>query len=289
MVLVLQSSAVEPVSQHKLDWYEEWVTEYPNDAPPEDFILDPVELKKVQAQERLKEERRRERIRQDPEILPYLKALFWRLHRHPKNNGAGGVQSILEAMTLRPELKEEDVADITAEVDRILLMPFSGNPADRDNYLPPVWAQEIARRFPTKSNIERCCRIITRSDSIDWYFPKMMMLKVLTEIGGDTEKPLAVATQEWIEAKAVGSLEGGYPHRNAIDAKKQVEAMCARLEKLRSPDADEKPTSAQIEPSRIQSTPVEEMPSTIWHPLWFAAVLLILPVLLHLLRKKRNS
>ncbi len=177
----------------KMQWYDNWVTQYPDDAPPESWIEDPVELKRVLGKVAAIQEERRQAIRKDPEILPYLKAIFWLHHSSPENNGTGGVKSILEAMTLKPELTEADVADITAEFDRILATPFKGSDGDSHNYLLTFYAETIIRRFPTKANVARCVRIIQRSEDINWRFPKMWALKVLAEIG--TEDTFGVAQQ----------------------------------------------------------------------------------------------
>lgn len=285
------SMAAPSVDQKKLLWYDSWVTQFPNDSPPAMSIDDPVELKKAVNEMAAAAEDRRQRIKRDPGILPYLKALFWMHHRHPENNSAGGVKSLLEAMTLVPDLVEADVTDITAEVERQLAEPFSGYDGDKDNYLLKFWMPTLAVHFPSVENIERCARIIGRSDTIRWRFPKLIGLQVLSRIGTAEWLPLAEQTEQWMERMSIGAPEGDFPQVQAAEAKQLVEAMRARL-------AAAPPDKPEVSPPAAKSPPTPENPpldSPIvsqppghsgLNPFWFALGLLLLPVIFLLQRKK---
>ncbi len=271
----------------KLQWYDRWVTQYPNDSPPDLETQDPEELKLIDAGIAAEQERIAS-IRKDPEILPYLKAIFWLHHRAPDNNATGGVKSILEAMILKPELTEADVADITAEFDRILATPFSGNYGDSHNYLLAYYAGTIIRRFPTPANEERCVKIIERSDSINWRFPKLWTLRVLAEIGSKDTLPVAERTLKWMEEKAVNTLKGGVAEEGAMESRKLVESMRKRLSEDRSPsmtrpNPDPPASSKSLDPTGGAA------PNPISNPVMILALLSALPVLLLLLRKKAKS
>ncbi len=289
------------IDQKKLLWYDDWVTQYPNDSPPGLSIEDPVELKRVRAEMAKQEEERKARIRTDQEILPYLKALFWMHHRHPDNNGAGGVRSLLEAMTLVTGLLESDVADIAAEVDLRIAEPFQGFSSDRRNYLLQMWMPTLAAHFPTRENIDRCVRIMRKSDSIDWYYPKVIGLQIISKIGTADHLECAEQTWQWLEKQRMPLLKGDFTLRYADEAKLLVEAMRVRLATKRlsgnqdvtslSGEANtfvEAPDSPQILSSPVPEAPSEthrSRPPTI-NPLWFALCLLLLPAVFLLVRHK---
>ncbi len=288
----LSAAVAAGLDPRKLQWYDGWVTQYPNDAPPEAFIDDPVELKRVRGDMENAKEESRQAIRKDAEILPYLKALFWLHHRAPENNGTGGVKSILEAMTLKAQLSEADVADIAAEVDRILALPFSGRDGDRNNYLLSFYAETIIRRFPSKINLDRCVKIVNVSDNSDWFSSKAWTLKVLTEVGTADTVESAEQALQWFEAR-----RSIYTETRVNAAKRQVEAMRRRLgstvptmnfdggsSRIKVNDA----VSTANPPPATETPPVPSLSSqnTRLNPLWIALGLLPLPVIFLLLRKK---
>jgi hypothetical protein len=279
----LSAATAAGLDARKLQWYDSWVTQYPNDSPPDLNTEDPEELNLIR-EGLAAEEERREAIRRDPGILPYLKALFWLHHRAPDNNATGGVKSILEAMTMKPELNEADVADITAEVDRILATPFTGRDGDSHNYLLSFYAETIIRRFPSQANVDRCVKIIERSESIDWRFPKFWVLRVLTEIGGHERLPLAQATHDWLDARRSKYFSDDFSHTQANEAKQLIAAMRLRLAGSTTTAAI--PQSVSKTNSASGSFPIG------LNPIWVITGLAILAVLVPLLRRtagKKNS
>lgn len=289
------------IDQKKLRWYESWVILEANDAPPRAFLEDPEEIRKAEAEIESAEEKRRQRIRQDKDrdMLPYLKALFWKHYQHPEGGGAaGGVPSIMEALTLCPNVMEADVAGITDEVERLIRLPFHGHGMDKENFLLSSWMMSIALRFPAPENIDRCVRIIRRSDKADWGFPKLHGLNALSRIGSADTLKVAEEVREWMRQKAENTLEGGVAQQQAMFADQLVEKMRQRLATLPPPEiippVSLPPPAETIAPSKPPAPPVSAdsvvmdlARTTRPHPLWIAPGLLLLPVIFLLLRKKR--
>lgn len=210
----------------KLAEYDRWVTRYGADVA---ILGSPAETQSIQAAKSAAMNERLERIREDPEILPYLKALFWRHYLNPETTAAGGVKSILNAIAAKSEITELDVADITTEVDRLLEQPFEGYSSDRNNFLLTDWIENIPLRLPSQDNINRSLRILKRSDSVDWYSPKLRSLPVLAQIGNADVLPFMKQTQEWFEKMAEGTSEKSEENHDAAKAKHLIMAMQQRL------------------------------------------------------------
>lgn len=278
----LSAATAAGLDPSKLQWYDRWVTKYPNDAPPEAFMDDSAELKRVRAEMDAAAKERREAIHKDKEILPYLKALFWLHHRSPENNGTGGVKSILEAITLNPEVTEADVTDITAEFDRILLTPFTGSDGDSHNYLLTFYAETIVRHFPTRANVDRCVRIIQRSEEIGWWFPKLWTLRVLAEIGTVDTLPVAEKTTLWFTGKAINTLKGGIEEESAREAEKLLDSMRTRLTHAQTSPVDAGRTQMPVSGKTILS-------GEFANPILLLAGLATLSVLFLLFKMKQRN